>query len=85
MCIWVGDRRIAAKGEIPFDVTTDKLTNEVEAKESGILREMLVKEGETVKCLNVGCIPTKVLLHSAEVFTDIKNSTDSIGDHRKAS
>ncbi len=25
-------------------------------------------------CLNIGCIPTKCLLHSAEVFTEIKNS-----------
>ncbi|WP_129597213.1 dihydrolipoyl dehydrogenase [Anaerophilus nitritogenes] len=25
-------------------------------------------------CLNVGCIPTKVLLHSAELFHEIKNS-----------
>ncbi|MGN1383495.1 MAG: dihydrolipoyl dehydrogenase [Eubacterium sp.] len=24
-------------------------------------------------CLNVGCIPTKCLLHSAEVFTEVKN------------
>ena len=39
------------KGEVLFDVTTDKLTNEVEAKESGILRKILVKEGETAKCL----------------------------------
>ncbi len=25
-------------------------------------------------CLNVGCIPTKCLLHSAEIYTEIKNS-----------
>ena len=25
-------------------------------------------------CLNVGCIPTKALLHSAEVLTEAKNS-----------
>lgn len=155
------------KGEVLFDVTTDKRTNEVEARESGILRKILVKEGETAKCLeavaiiagadedisdllkesgaedseqkkekqnpekqenqqknlskkvvvigggpggyiaairsaqlghkvilvekeelggtclNVGCIPTKVLLHSAEVFTEIKNSSDigiDVGD-----
>ncbi|WP_446896979.1 dihydrolipoyl dehydrogenase [Clostridium sp. LBM24168] len=148
------------KGEILFDVTTDKLTNEVEAKGSGVLRKILVKEGESAKCLapvaiiaekdedisnllgktgaesekknlkkehkdekedgdrsiskrvlvigggpggyiaairaaqlgnevtlvekeklggtclNVGCIPTKALLHSAELFSEIKNSSE---------
>ncbi|MBV4446368.1 dihydrolipoyl dehydrogenase [Clostridium tyrobutyricum] len=149
------------KGEVLFDVTTDKLTNEVEAKEGGVLRKVFAQEGDTVKCLepvaivagidedisglleqagvgevksevpvsdkkvefktspskdhkkvvvigggpggyiaairaaqlgaevtvvekgplggtclNVGCIPTKVLLHSAEVFTEVKNSSD---------
>ncbi|MCH3963630.1 MAG: 2-oxo acid dehydrogenase subunit E2 [Clostridium sp.] len=39
------------KGEILFDVTTDKLTNEVEAKESGVLRKILVEEGESANCL----------------------------------
>jgi pyruvate dehydrogenase E2 component (dihydrolipoamide acetyltransferase) len=38
------------KGEVIFDVTTDKLTNEIEAKESGVLRKILVHEGETVEC-----------------------------------
>ncbi|MCI1945090.1 dihydrolipoyl dehydrogenase [Clostridium luticellarii] len=147
------------KGEILFEVETDKLTNEIEAKESGVVRKILVEEGETVKCLapvaviagenedisgllkeagvngqevaetkteekksdntaveagpkkvvvigggpggyiaairaaqlgnkvtliekeelggtclNVGCIPTKTLLHSAELFSEIKDS-----------
>ncbi|RMC91927.1 dihydrolipoyl dehydrogenase [Clostridium autoethanogenum] len=147
------------KGEVLFEVETDKLTNEVEAKDSGIVRKILVEEGETVKCLvpvaviaaenediseflkeasvneqetgeinikdkeikntsgestvkrivvigggpggyiaairsaqlgnkvtlvenaelggtclNVGCIPTKTLLHSAELFSEIKES-----------
>lgn len=39
------------KGEILFDVTTDKLTNEVEAKGNGVLRKILVGEGESAKCL----------------------------------
>ena len=30
-------------------------------------------------CLNVGCIPTKVLLHSAELFTAITHEGPSIG------
>lgn len=38
-------------GEILFDVTTDKLTNEIEATVEGIIRKLLVKEGEVVECL----------------------------------
>ncbi|MDR1740787.1 MAG: dihydrolipoyl dehydrogenase [Synergistaceae bacterium] len=30
-------------------------------------------------CLNVGCIPTKVLLHSAELYSAVKNEGPSIG------
>ena len=38
------------KGDVLFDVETDKLTNEFEAKTSGFLRKILVNE-ETVKIL----------------------------------
>ena len=30
-------------------------------------------------CLNVGCIPTKCLLHSAELVEDIRNQGAEIG------
>jgi len=38
------------KGEILFEVSTDKLTNEIEAREDGVLLKILVPEGETVDC-----------------------------------
>ena len=38
------------KGEILFSVATDKLTNDVEAEEDGVLLKILVPEGETVAC-----------------------------------
>ena len=38
-------------GETLFDVTTDKLTNNVEAKADGIVRKILVEEGTVVECL----------------------------------
>lgn len=38
------------KGDILFDVETDKITNEIEAKTSGVLRKILVDE-KTVKIL----------------------------------
>lgn len=34
-----------AQGEILFDVETDKISNEVEAKVSGVLRKIIVEEG----------------------------------------
>ena len=39
-----------SKGEILFSVATDKLTNDVEAEEDGVLLKILVPEGETVPC-----------------------------------
>ncbi|WP_129597211.1 dihydrolipoamide acetyltransferase family protein [Anaerophilus nitritogenes] len=38
-------------GEVLFEVSTDKLTNEIEANESGIVRKLLSKEGDSVECL----------------------------------
>lgn len=45
----VGDQ--VTEGEKLFEVETDKLTNEIEAKASGTLSKILVAEGETVACL----------------------------------
>lgn len=39
------------EGEALFEVETDKLTNTIEATASGILRSILVGEGQTVSCL----------------------------------
>ena len=44
----VGDS--VQKGEILFSVATDKLTNDVEAEEDGVLLQILVPEGEAVPC-----------------------------------
>lgn len=38
------------KEEALFVVSTDKLSNEIESEESGILRKILVQAGETVPC-----------------------------------
>lgn len=51
----VGDE--VKKGDVLYDVETDKLTNEVEARDNGILRAILVQEGEKVPCMTgVGII-----------------------------
>ena len=156
------------KGDILFSVATDKLTNDVEAEEDGVLLKILLPEGETAPCkavigwigaageavpdaagaaaapaaaapaapaaaapaaalaapaaaagqktvivigggpggyvaairaaqlgakvtlverehiggtcLNIGCIPTKCLLHSAELVSEIKDQGNEIGD-----
>lgn len=39
------------KGEVLFEVATDKLTNEVEAIGSGFIRKLLAKEGDVIPCL----------------------------------
>lgn len=37
-------------GEVLFEVSTDKLTNEIQADADGILRKQIVSEGTTVPC-----------------------------------
>lgn len=36
--------------DVLFEVSTDKITNEIESEVSGVLRKILVPEGETVPC-----------------------------------
>ena len=50
----VGDT--VQKGEILFSVATDKLTNDVEAEEDGVLLKILVPAGKEVPVLTIGLI-----------------------------
>jgi pyruvate dehydrogenase E2 component (dihydrolipoamide acetyltransferase) len=43
------DGDTVAKGEIILEISTEKLTNEIEAPADGVLK-ILVGEGETVDC-----------------------------------
>ncbi len=61
------------KGEILFEVETDKLTNEIEAKESGVLRKILVEEGETVKCL----LPVGIIAGENEDISELLKQAGS--------
>jgi pyruvate/2-oxoglutarate dehydrogenase complex dihydrolipoamide acyltransferase (E2) component len=36
--------------DVLFEVSTDKITNEIESDVSGVVRKILVQEGETVPC-----------------------------------
>ena len=41
------------KGDIIFSVSTDKMTNDIEAEADGVLIKILVPEGETAPCKSV--------------------------------
>lgn len=55
------------EGQALFEVETSKLTNEIEAEESGVLRKILVQEGTTVACQE----PLAII---ADVDEDISNA-----------
>lgn len=44
------------KGEIIFEIETDKITNEVESPVSGYILEKLIPEGERIEVLTEACI-----------------------------
>ena len=52
------------EGEVLFSVSTDKLTNDVEAMTSGKLLKILVPAGETVACLT----PVAVIVRRARAI-----------------
>lgn len=51
----------------------------VRAAQLGAKVTLIEKKAVGGTCLNVGCIPTKVLLHSAELFTSLKSEAKRIG------
>ncbi len=51
----------------------------IRAAQLGAKVTLVEKEHLGGTCLNIGCIPTKCLLHSAELVEDIKNQSKEIG------
>ena len=51
----------------------------IRAAQLGAKVKLIEKEHLGGTCLNIGCIPTKCLLHSAELYSDIVNSGRNIG------
>ncbi len=48
-CAWLKEEGEAVTaGEPIFEIETDKVVNQIEASESGILKKQLVEEGDTV-------------------------------------
>ncbi len=43
-------------GDILLEITTDKLTNSIEAGSAGVLKKIIVSEGEKVPCQSPLCV-----------------------------
>lgn len=70
---------VVDKGERLFEVSTDKMTNEVESVASGVLRKIIVNEGETTGILtNVAIIAEKDEDISAYVDQDVEETVVAI-------
>ncbi len=69
------------KGDELLEIETDKITNTVEAPESGILRKILFEEGEVANCGETICIIADVNEDVSElnqtVKTDIEEEKDT--------
>ena len=49
LCAWLKDEGDEIhKGDALYEIETDKVVNQIEATESGILKRQLVEEGDTV-------------------------------------
>ena len=49
LCAWLMEEGDAVTaGEPLFEIETDKVVNQIEATESGILKKQMVEEGDTV-------------------------------------
>lgn len=54
-------------GDILYDLETDKLTNEIEARNEGILRKIFIQEGEKAPCL----APVAIIAAADEDIADL--------------
>ncbi|HBG8471068.1 Dihydrolipoyllysine-residue acetyltransferase component of pyruvate dehydrogenase complex [Clostridioides difficile] len=72
---------VVNKGDELLEIETDKITNTVEAPESGILRKILFEEGEVANCGETICIIADVNEDVSElnqtVKTDIEEEKDT--------
>ncbi len=51
LCAWLKEEGESfKKGEPLYEIETDKVVNQVEAEEDGVLEKQLVEEGDVVPC-----------------------------------
>ncbi|MEW9124223.1 MAG: dihydrolipoamide acetyltransferase family protein [Thermotaleaceae bacterium] len=70
---------MVSAGEALFDVATDKLVNEIEAAESGVLRKVFVAEGDVVECLE----PVAIIADADEDITALLGDSLQEGEDNK--
>ena len=63
-------------GEALLEVSTDKLVNEIESSESGVVRKILFPEGENVKCLE----PIAIIAALDEDISNLLKETGTTGE-----
>jgi len=63
-------------GEALLEVSTDKLVNEIESSESGVIRKILFPEGEDVKCLE----PIAIIAALDEDISNLLEETGTTGE-----
>jgi pyruvate/2-oxoglutarate dehydrogenase complex dihydrolipoamide acyltransferase (E2) component len=52
LCAWLKDEGAEVKaGEPIYEIETDKVVNQIEATDSGVLKKQLCEEGDTVDAL----------------------------------
>lgn len=64
---YINEGEKVKEGDALFEVTTDKLTNEVQADAGGILRKQLAAEGEAVPCTD----PVAIIAEENEDLTSL--------------
>ncbi|MTK11529.1 MAG: 2-oxo acid dehydrogenase subunit E2 [Clostridiaceae bacterium] len=60
-------------GEVLFEISTDKLSNDFESSDEGIVRKLLVEEGDVVECLK----PVAIIGSADEDISSLLNDSSS--------
>ncbi len=75
----VGD--VVKQDEIIFEISTDKVDTEIPAASSGVLSEILVKEGETVE---VGTVVARIQSNDISHNEDVSSKSATVDSTEKS-
>ena len=70
------------KGDKLYSVETDKLTNDIESTESGVLLKIIADVGDTVPCLEPVCIIGEVNEDISQLLTIEENEKIEVKDEK---